>query len=607
MVSSKRKIAAVGVLAVGFFLAGAILRTAYADSSSSTAISSSSFASSESYGSNATSSATATSSVDGSSVSASASSESGNDQGPECDCGDGHEHSCAHLKVYVNVVNAGGGTATSSDFTVDVTGNNPDPSQFQGSAAGTKVQLGNGTYNATEPSPLVNYSASYSNDCSGIMANGDSKDCNITDTYVPSSPVADISVTKVVDNSKPSEGDFVHYTITATDLGPATSTGVVASDTLPAGVTFVSDTASQGSYDPATGLWNVGTLSANSSASVQITATVNAGTAGETITNTVTIGESSTEIDPVTSNNTASASITVQGCGCNGAHIRVVVDVIGGTATSSDFTVDVTGNNPIPSQFQGSLVGTDVALGAGAYNVTEPAPLPNYTATYAKACSGTIQNGDDKRCVITDTYASLPLADIEVGKTVDNANPNVGDPIQYTITATDLGPATSTGVVASDTLPSGVTYVSNTASQGSYDPASGLWNVGTLSASSSASLVINVTVNAGTAGTTITNTATIGESASETDPNPANNSSSVSILVQGGGGGGSTADIGILKTVSNANPAPNYHHQLHFDGQWQAGPAYFRTGVVATDTLPGGSHVWFPATSIRKVLIQALR
>ena len=76
---------------------------------------------------------------------------------------------------------------------------------------------------------------------------------------VPSS--ADLLVTKTVDNSTPSTGNTVHYTVSVTDLGPATSTGVVATDTLPSGLTFVSATTSQGSYASSTGAWNIGDLS----------------------------------------------------------------------------------------------------------------------------------------------------------------------------------------------------------------------------------------------------------------------------------------------------------------------------------------------------------
>ena len=87
------------------------------------------------------------------------------------------------IEIIVNVVNNGGGTATSSDFNVVVTGNNPDPSHFLGSSSGTGVKLGKGTYGVAEQNSVADYSVSYSNDCSGTMANGDSK-TSASDRYV---------------------------------------------------------------------------------------------------------------------------------------------------------------------------------------------------------------------------------------------------------------------------------------------------------------------------------------------------------------------------------------------------------------------------------------
>ena len=502
---------------------------------------------------------------------------------------------CTHVVVAVDVV---GGTAKSSDFAVMVTGNNPDPSQFQGSSVGTDVSLGAGPYNVTEPSPLANYDASYSSACSGTIQNGDHKRCVITDTYVPTIAIADIGITKTVDNASPNVGDEIRYTLTATDFGPATSTGVVATDTLPSGLTLVSGIASQGRYNATSGTWTVGKLSASSSATLVITATVNAGTAGDMITNTATIGESSAETDNNSDNNTASTSLTVQGGGGGeNAHLNVVVLVSGGTATSSDFAVAVTGNNPSPSQFQGSAAGITVTLGAGSYAVTESSTAPaNYTPSYSSDCTGTVASGDSKTCTITDTYNTLPVADIGIAKTVDKTNPAIGDTINYTLTATNSGPATSTGVVATDTLPEGLTFVSDSSSEGTYSSSTGSWTIGTVSVGSPATLVISARVNAGTAGDTITNTATIGESSAETDNNSGNNTESASLTVQGGGGGGNTADIAIVKTVDNTNPIGG-STVTYAITVTDLGPGT-STIVDAKDQLPMGLNIVSATTSV---------
>jgi uncharacterized repeat protein (TIGR01451 family) len=63
-------------------------------------------------------------------------------------------------------------------------------------------------------------------------------------------PVADLRLTKVVDNPNPSLGDTIIYTVTVTNDGPNTATNVEVTDQIPAGLTFVSATPSQGTYNP---------------------------------------------------------------------------------------------------------------------------------------------------------------------------------------------------------------------------------------------------------------------------------------------------------------------------------------------------------------------
>ena len=85
-------------------------------------------------------------------------------------------------------------------------------------------------------------------------------------------PAADIAVTKTVDNPTPVVGTTVTFTVTATNRGPTGATGVVVTDALPAGLTLVSATPSQGDYTAPT--WTVGALAANASATLVIVATV---------------------------------------------------------------------------------------------------------------------------------------------------------------------------------------------------------------------------------------------------------------------------------------------------------------------------------------------
>lgn len=126
--------------------------------------------------------------------------------------------------------------------------------------------------------------------------------------------------------------------------------------------------------------------------------------------------------------------------------------------------------------------------------------------------------------------------DLALSKTVDNANPAEGDEIVFTVTVEHLGPTFVANVEVTDELPSGVGFVGASASQGSYDPESGLWTIGTLDADgiegpADATLQMRVRVEDGTSGQTIENLAEITD-ASKDDPNLANNRDSASFTVQ---------------------------------------------------------------------------
>ena len=110
--------------------------------------------------------------------------------------------------------------------------------------------------------------------------------------------------------------------------------------------------------------------------------------------------------------------------------------------------------------------------------------------------------------------------------------------MNYTIIVTNNSTSTtSTDVVASDTLPSTLTFEHATTTVGTSTYATstdaGTWTFGNLAPNATATLQIAALVNAGDAGDTIANTATV--SASTTDPDVSNNSSTVTINVQGGG------------------------------------------------------------------------
>ena len=119
---------------------------------------------------------------------------------------------------------------------------------------------------------------------------------------------ADLSLTKTASPNPGQVGVNLSYRITATNNGPGAATNVVVIDTLPAGITFVSATATQGSCNGSGPVnCNLGGLAVGSSAIVTIVVTPSS--SGQII-NSATVSASESDFD--SSNNTASTTTLIQ-------------------------------------------------------------------------------------------------------------------------------------------------------------------------------------------------------------------------------------------------------------------------------------------------------
>lgn len=120
---------------------------------------------------------------------------------------------------------------------------------------------------------------------------------------------------------------------------------------------------------------------------------------------------------------------------------------------------------------------------------------------------------DDGTFLRADLYITVPsFADLSLAMASSSATPTYGTTFTYTLTASSAATsnATATGVTVSDVLPSGATFVSSTGA-GTYNNGTGVWSVGSLAPSGSASLTITATAT-GSVGSTVTNTAQIAAS-----------------------------------------------------------------------------------------------
>ena len=431
---------------------------------------------------------------------------------------------------------------------------------------------------------------------------------------------ADLSLSKSVNDATPNVGDQVIFTITVSNAGPYAATGVLVKDVLPAGLTYVSDDGS-GAYTNGTGIWNVGTVNAAASATLHITASVTS-TAVSGVTNTAEItGSDQFDPDSTVNNNNAGeddqASATVTAKSADLSLTKTVDDPSPNVSQNVTFTVTLSNGGPdaatgveVKDQLPAGLNFVSANPSQGTYSdssgiwsvgTVNPAASATLEITATVTSSGTITNtaevtgsdvfdpdstpnnhnaGEDDQA--SRTISSLQ-ADLSLTKTVDNATPNVGNQVIYTITLTNGGPDVATGVEVKDQLPAGLNFDSANPSQGTYSSGSGIWTVGTVNASSSATLQITATV---TSSGTVTNTAEVTASDGfDPDSTPNNHNAgeddqaSSSITPR-------QADLSLLKSVNNATPDVG-NNVIFTITLSNAGPDT-ATNVQVTDQLPAG-------------------
>jgi len=165
-------------------------------------------------------------------------------------------------------------------------------------------------------------------------------------TINPVTSDADLSVLKDVSNHTPYEGASINFTVVVTNTGPADATSVQITDSLPAGVTYQSFSATQGVYASGTGIWTVGTLLDGASATLTITATVNAGTAGSTINNTATVTGASPS-DPHTGDNSDTVEFFPTAYEADLSVVKYVNNTLPYEGSTITFTVAVQNNGPV--------------------------------------------------------------------------------------------------------------------------------------------------------------------------------------------------------------------------------------------------------------------
>ena len=172
-------------------------------------------------------------------------------------------------------------------------------------------------------------------------------------------------------------------------------------------------------------------------------------------------------------------------------------------------------------------------------------------------------------------------ADLAVSM-ADSSDPVlVEDTLTCTMLVTNTGPSLATGVVLTDSLPSGATFGAAYASQGSCSRSSATvtCNFGNIDRAANATVTLSVKPKVSAGGTIITNSVDV--TANETDPKAKVSSASQDTLVA------NKADLVMEKSASPngviTGEQLTYTLEVTNDGPSDA------TGVVATELLPSGT------------------
>lgn len=393
-----------------------------------------------------------------------------------------------------------------------------------------------------------------------VGGGGDNSSANDTATDSGSATAsADVAVTQSASDATPDPGADETFTVSVRDAGPSDAAGVTLDDTLPAGLTLVSATPSQGSCD-ATAHCTLGTVPAGTTATVAVVAHAARSAQGQTLTNHAA-GATSTA-DPDHTNDAADATVTVNatdlalsashsGQLVRGATASYVLSVANAGTAPSDTSSFVMVSDTLPSGVTpGVPSGTGWTCSAGGQAIScnrddalaPGAAYPDIVVpiSVAQGAPGSVGDaasvtgGGDTRTANDSAAFTAPVgsvADLSLTQAAAPTTVPVDGEVTFTLTTTNRGPSDATATRLVDTLSPGLAIVSAVPSQGACDTSATPMScdLGTVGAGASATIAVTAHVGAGAAGTTIGNRASV--SAAPVDPRPADNEADARVAV----------------------------------------------------------------------------
>jgi uncharacterized repeat protein (TIGR01451 family) len=322
---------------------------------------------------------------------------------------------------------------------------------------------------------------------------------------------ADVSVVKTGPASV-ARGSTLTYQLVVSNAGPASASGVVLSDAIPAGTTYQSSDSSC-TVTNGTITCQLGTIASGQTRTIAI----NLGTAQSTgtctagsVTNTGIVTTAST--DPNGANNQSSATTQLT---CQDAQLGCI-DVI-------KETYDTNGNVLTPvTQFSFSLDGTRTAVNdslgrarfenvpVGSHTVTETVTT-NWTQMSVTPTNGTVNVTAAGTCA-TVTFKNRQSVSTgngwTISKTDNESEVEPGDTLTYRITVKNNSSTRQTNVTITDTLPSDVNFEDATPNETSENGRMIRWENQTFEAGETRIYEVEVEVDDDAEGT-LTNTAEV--------------------------------------------------------------------------------------------------
>jgi len=403
-------------------------------------------------------------------------------------------------------------------------------------------------------------------------------------TLVGSATSANLVVTMTATPNPVQAGNNISYTVTVHNNGPAATSSVTFTDAIPAHTTFSSLAQTGTAWScPAPGTvvsCTIASLPSGATTTFTLIITVTAGTAsGTVITNTASTSTSTP--DPNPSSNSSTVNVTVASAGqydlsvtssaspnpvTPGNNITFLLNFANNgpnSASNVTFTDTVPANTTFVSLAlpAGATCTTLPAVGGtgaisccpGAGGVCSGAAIPSGTTAQlplvvkvnAATASGTVisntaniapttndVNVANNTSTATTIVASPTQADVAIVKTAAPQPVDQGATLTYTLQVTNNGPAVAQNVNVSDPLPSQVTFVSVSTTQGTCTQAAGTvsCSLGSVSVGGLVTITISTTAVTFSSSSLVVNTASLGSSTS--DPNMSNNMSSVISTIQ---------------------------------------------------------------------------